>query len=162
MPAHNTMFLLWCGDVLPKVYIFVPRLVSGTGRGFGSAPQQKHTRCAPGAGRVSVDGTRQTTQRLTSQTCMPTGIRWSKIKKTSGRQNLPAERTWSLYHFFAPRHIAADDLKRQKWTRSYVFLTVDSDSSMKNNGRLETSRELIDGWRARVHNKMFLQWCGDV
>jgi hypothetical protein len=30
--------------VLPKVYIFVPRLVSGTGRGFGSAPQQKHTR----------------------------------------------------------------------------------------------------------------------
>jgi hypothetical protein len=47
--AHNTMFLLWCGDVLPKVYIFVPRLVSGTGRGFGSAPQQKHTRCVPGA-----------------------------------------------------------------------------------------------------------------
>jgi hypothetical protein len=42
--AANTMFLLWCGDVLPKVYIFVPRLVSGTGRGFGSAPQQKHTR----------------------------------------------------------------------------------------------------------------------
>jgi hypothetical protein len=40
------MFLLWCGDVLPKVYIFVQRLVSGTGRGFGSAPQQKHTRCA--------------------------------------------------------------------------------------------------------------------
>jgi hypothetical protein len=39
------MFLLWCGDVLPKVYIFVQRLVSGTGRGFGSAPQQKHTRC---------------------------------------------------------------------------------------------------------------------
>jgi hypothetical protein len=66
--AANTMFLLWCVDVLPKVYIFVQRLVSGTGRGFGSAPQQKHTRCAPGAGRVSVDGTRQTTQRLTSQT----------------------------------------------------------------------------------------------
>jgi hypothetical protein len=44
--VHNTMFLLWCGDVLPKVYIFVPRLVSGTGRGFGSAPQQKHTRYA--------------------------------------------------------------------------------------------------------------------
>ena len=42
----NTMFLLWCGDVLPKVYIFVQRLVSGTGRGFGTAPQQKHTRCA--------------------------------------------------------------------------------------------------------------------
>jgi hypothetical protein len=33
---------------LPKVYIFVPRLVSGTGRGFGSAPQQKHTRCVQG------------------------------------------------------------------------------------------------------------------
>jgi hypothetical protein len=43
------MFLLWCGDVLPKVYIFVPRLVSGTGRGFGSAPQQKHTRWAQAA-----------------------------------------------------------------------------------------------------------------
>ena len=43
--AHNTMFLLWCGDVLPKVYIFVQRFVSGTGRGFGTAPQQKHTRC---------------------------------------------------------------------------------------------------------------------
>jgi len=40
----NKMFLLWCGDVLPKVYIFVQRLVSGTGRGFGSAPQQKHQR----------------------------------------------------------------------------------------------------------------------
>gem|GEM_PF-3257088 len=50
------MFLLWCGDVLPKVCIFVPRLVSGTGRGFGSAPQQKHTRYAPGARPVTVDG----------------------------------------------------------------------------------------------------------
>jgi len=40
------MFLLWCGDVLPKVYIFALRLVSGTGGGFGSAPQQKHTRYA--------------------------------------------------------------------------------------------------------------------
>jgi hypothetical protein len=54
--------------VLPKVHIFVQRFVSGTGRGFGSAPLKKHKRCAPGAGRVSVDGTRQTTQRLTSQT----------------------------------------------------------------------------------------------
>ncbi|MFN7328887.1 MAG: hypothetical protein ACK5UP_05215, partial [Bacteroidota bacterium] len=41
----NKMFAQWCVDVLPKVYIFVQRLVSGTGRGFGSAPQQKHTRC---------------------------------------------------------------------------------------------------------------------
>jgi len=40
------MFLLWCGDVSPKVYIFVQRLVSGTGRSFGSAPQQKHKRCS--------------------------------------------------------------------------------------------------------------------
>ena len=30
--------------------------------------ERKYSRCAPGAGRVSVDGTRQTTQRLTSQT----------------------------------------------------------------------------------------------
>jgi hypothetical protein len=30
--------------VLPKVYIFVQRLVSGTGRGFGSAPLKKHKR----------------------------------------------------------------------------------------------------------------------
>jgi hypothetical protein len=44
--AANTMFLLWCGDVLPKVYIFALSLVSGTGRGFGSAPQQKHKRYA--------------------------------------------------------------------------------------------------------------------
>ncbi len=43
------MFLPWCGDVLPKVCIFVPRLVSGTGRGFGSAPQQKHTRWLQGS-----------------------------------------------------------------------------------------------------------------
>jgi hypothetical protein len=50
--AYNTMFLLWCGDVFPKVYIFVPRLVSGTGRGFGSAPQQKHTRYGQFAGQV--------------------------------------------------------------------------------------------------------------
>jgi hypothetical protein len=27
--THNTMFLLWCGDVLPKVYIFALSLVSG-------------------------------------------------------------------------------------------------------------------------------------
>jgi len=73
--AHNKMFLQWCGDVLPKVYIFVQRFVSGTGRGFGSAPLKKHKRCAPGAGRVSADGTRQTTQRLASQTCVPTGRR---------------------------------------------------------------------------------------
>jgi hypothetical protein len=38
------MFLQWCGDVLPKVYIFVQRFVSGTGRGFESAPLKKHKR----------------------------------------------------------------------------------------------------------------------
>jgi hypothetical protein len=42
--AANKMFLQWCGDVLPKVYIFVQRLVSGTGRGFASAPLKKHKR----------------------------------------------------------------------------------------------------------------------
>jgi hypothetical protein len=45
--VHNKMFLQWCSDVLPKVYIFVQRFVSGTGRGFGSAPLKKHKRCAP-------------------------------------------------------------------------------------------------------------------
>jgi hypothetical protein len=38
------MFLQWCGEVLPKVYIFVQRLVSGTGRGFETAPLRKHKR----------------------------------------------------------------------------------------------------------------------
>jgi hypothetical protein len=42
--AANKMFLQWCGEVLPKVYIFVQRFVSGTGRGFGSAPLKKHKR----------------------------------------------------------------------------------------------------------------------
>jgi hypothetical protein len=32
---------------LPKVHIFVQRLVSGTGRGFGSAPLKKHKRWVP-------------------------------------------------------------------------------------------------------------------
>jgi hypothetical protein len=41
------MFLQWCGEVLPKIYIFVQRLVSGTGRGFASAPLKKHKRCGP-------------------------------------------------------------------------------------------------------------------
>ena len=40
------MFLQWCGDVYPKVYIFIQRFVSGTGRGFGSAPLKKHKRYA--------------------------------------------------------------------------------------------------------------------
>jgi hypothetical protein len=48
-PAGNKMFLQWCGDVLPKVYIFVQRFVSGTGRGFRSAPLKKHKRCAQAA-----------------------------------------------------------------------------------------------------------------
>jgi hypothetical protein len=47
----------------------------GTDWRFKSPPHPIHTRCAPGAERVSVYGTRQTTQRLASQTCMPTGIR---------------------------------------------------------------------------------------
>jgi hypothetical protein len=50
----NKMFLQWCGDVLPKVYIFVQRLVSGTGRGFGSAPLKKHKRYGQFAGRVCI------------------------------------------------------------------------------------------------------------
>jgi hypothetical protein len=40
------MFLQWCGDVLPKIYIFVQRFVSGTGRGFETAPLRKHKRYA--------------------------------------------------------------------------------------------------------------------
>jgi hypothetical protein len=48
------MFLQWCGDVLPKVYIFVQRFVSGTGRGFGSAPLKKHKRYAQCRGTDSV------------------------------------------------------------------------------------------------------------
>jgi hypothetical protein len=46
--AHvaNKMFAQWCVDVQPKVYIFVPRLVSGPGRGFETAPLRKHKRCA--------------------------------------------------------------------------------------------------------------------
>jgi hypothetical protein len=53
--AANKMFLQWCGDVLPKVYIFVQRLVSGTGRGFASAPLKKHKRCAQGGKMGSGD-----------------------------------------------------------------------------------------------------------
>jgi hypothetical protein len=49
------MFLQWCGDVLPKVYIFVQRLVSGTGRGFGSAPLKKHKRWQQLGGSVDTD-----------------------------------------------------------------------------------------------------------
>jgi hypothetical protein len=49
------MFLQWCGDVLPKVHIFVQRLVSGTGRGFESAPLKKHKRCAQGGKAGSGD-----------------------------------------------------------------------------------------------------------
>jgi hypothetical protein len=67
------MFLLWCGDVLPKVYIFVPRLVSGTGRGFGSAPQQKHTRYAPCPTKM------EKTLRLE---------KWDFIKKIPDKQRL--------------------------------------------------------------------------
>jgi hypothetical protein len=40
------MFLQWCGDVLPKIYIFVQHFVPGTGRSFASAPLKKHKRYA--------------------------------------------------------------------------------------------------------------------
>ncbi len=40
------MFLQWCRDELVLSFIFVQRLVSGTGRGFGSALLQKHQRYA--------------------------------------------------------------------------------------------------------------------
>jgi len=36
-------------------------------------------------------------------------------------------------------------LEKVKLNKANVFLTVDSDWSTKNNGRLETSRELING-----------------
>ena len=59
-PAANKMFLQWCGDVLPKVYIFVQRFVSGTGRGFASAPLKKHKRYSQWPDRIEAikkDGT---------------------------------------------------------------------------------------------------------
>jgi hypothetical protein len=58
---HSTSHqLLWCIDS------FVLR---------NPPLRQAPNRWAPGAGRVSVDGTRLTNQRLTSQTCVPTGRR---------------------------------------------------------------------------------------
>jgi len=42
--AANKMFLQWCRDELGLSFIFVQRLVSGTGRGFEKAPLQKHKR----------------------------------------------------------------------------------------------------------------------
>jgi hypothetical protein len=47
------MFAQWCVDVLPKVHIFVQRLVSGTGRGFETAPLRKHKRWVQGIGNES-------------------------------------------------------------------------------------------------------------
>jgi len=38
------MFAQWWGDVQVQSVIFVQRFVSGTGRGFGKAPLQKHKR----------------------------------------------------------------------------------------------------------------------
>jgi hypothetical protein len=46
--AANKMFLQWCRDGLVLSFIFVQRLVSGTGRGFGKAPLQKHKRWLQG------------------------------------------------------------------------------------------------------------------
>jgi hypothetical protein len=54
------MFLQWCGDVLPKVYIFVQHFVSGTGRGFGSAPLKKHKRWAQGSDEFQIEITADT------------------------------------------------------------------------------------------------------
>jgi len=39
------MFLQWCRDELVLSFIFVQRLSTWTGRGFGKAPLQKHKRC---------------------------------------------------------------------------------------------------------------------
>jgi hypothetical protein len=44
--VYNKMFLQWCGEVLLKVLSSFYVLVSGTGRGFGSAPLRKHKRWA--------------------------------------------------------------------------------------------------------------------
>ena len=42
------MFAQWWGEVQAQSVIFVQRLVSGTGRGFGSPPLRKHKRCVQG------------------------------------------------------------------------------------------------------------------
>jgi hypothetical protein len=42
--AANKMFAQWCGDVLLKVLSSFHVLVSGTGRGFETAPLRKHKR----------------------------------------------------------------------------------------------------------------------
>jgi len=42
--AANSMFAQWWGEVQAQSVIFVQRLVSGTGRGFGSPPLRKHKR----------------------------------------------------------------------------------------------------------------------
>jgi hypothetical protein len=46
------MFAQWCGDVLLKVLSSFHVLVSGTGRGFETAPLRKHKRYGQFAGRV--------------------------------------------------------------------------------------------------------------
>ncbi|MCX8490306.1 MAG: hypothetical protein ORN54_04490 [Cyclobacteriaceae bacterium] len=45
-PATNKMFAQWCVDVLLKVLSSFNVFVSGTGRGFETAPLRKHTRWA--------------------------------------------------------------------------------------------------------------------
>ena len=87
------MFLQWCGDVLPKVYIFVPRLVSGTGRGFGSAPQQKHTRC----GQFFLGHGEQ--------------MNWDKYLKTDEKETRLIDLVTALY-FFNVFLYTIDDFKR--------------------------------------------------
>ncbi|MCA6368814.1 MAG: hypothetical protein IM618_17450 [Cytophagales bacterium] len=95
-------------------------------------------RCAPGTGRVSVDGTRQTTQRLTSQTVKQNqnNIRTTVISRG---QNVVTSQLYCTATYHSGR------LEKVKLNKANVFLTVDSDSSTKNNGRLETSRELSNG-----------------
>jgi hypothetical protein len=48
------MFAQWCGDVLLKVLSSFHVLVSGTGRGFETAPLRKHKRC----GQLNFDDMR--------------------------------------------------------------------------------------------------------
>jgi hypothetical protein len=44
MAAANKMFAQWCGYVLIKVLSSFHVFVSGTGRGFETAPLRKHKR----------------------------------------------------------------------------------------------------------------------
>jgi len=74
IPQQDVSYMAVYGVAIKNSFLNLvpPR---GTDWRFKSPPHPIHTRCAPGEERVSVYGTRQTTQRLASQTCMPTGIR---------------------------------------------------------------------------------------